>query len=123
MPTMLIVEDDLAIQVCLVDVFIDAGYQVEVCHDGYSATERVRHGKPVDVVLLDWNLPGPDGGEVLAAMPWTAPVVVMTAGRPLPVVADARVRQMLRKPFTLDAVEYAVASALQPLPAVVNLLL
>jgi phosphoserine phosphatase RsbU/P len=41
-----------------------AGYNCRVCKDGSEALEIV-HRKPPSVLLLDFDMPGPDGAEVL----------------------------------------------------------
>lgn len=57
--------------------------QVEVATSGPEALERMRRSVP-DVVLLDLNLPGMDGRQILTAMRETpelldVPVIVLTS--------------------------------------------
>jgi DNA-binding response OmpR family regulator len=63
MPRILIVEDDPAIAVALEDDLRLEGYEVEVVHEGESASRRAREAA-FDVVLLDVMLPKKDGFEV-----------------------------------------------------------
>ncbi|WP_175957081.1 response regulator transcription factor [Burkholderia sp. BCC0405] len=58
-----------------------AGYEIEVRHDGESFVELVR-SRRVDVLLLDWDVPGMSGIDV---MRWaresfadTLPIIMMT---------------------------------------------
>lgn len=44
-----------------------AGYQVMEAEDGHVALERARGGNP-DLILLDLQMPGMDGYQVLAAL-------------------------------------------------------
>ena len=60
-----------------------AGYAVIEAEDGHQAVERTRTGNP-DLVLLDLQMPGLDGYEVLAALRSeprfaTLPVLALTA--------------------------------------------
>jgi two-component system alkaline phosphatase synthesis response regulator PhoP len=77
----LVVEDDPAIRMGVVDALEFGGYEV---FEAGSFAEGVRMGTQVelDLVLLDLVLPGGDGldvlGRVRAARP-TLPVIVMTA--------------------------------------------
>ncbi|HET6577285.1 MAG TPA: sigma-54 dependent transcriptional regulator [Gemmatimonadales bacterium] len=56
------------------------GYEVHVAHDGREALERLG-GEPVDCVILDLEMPGMDGFEVLRALERRGseiPVIVYT---------------------------------------------
>ena len=56
------------------------GYEVHVAHDGRQALERLG-GEPVDCVILDLEMPGMDGFEVLRALERRGaevPVIVYT---------------------------------------------
>jgi DNA-binding response OmpR family regulator len=63
MPRILIVEDDPAISIALEDDLRLEGYEVEVVHDGESASRRARESE-FDLILLDVMLPKKDGFEV-----------------------------------------------------------
>ncbi len=58
-----------------------AGYETIVCHDGERFIEHVKNER-VDVLLLDWNVPGKSGIEVLRgardAFGATLPIIMMT---------------------------------------------
>ncbi|MDF1799134.1 MAG: response regulator transcription factor [Planctomycetota bacterium] len=60
----------------------DAGFVVDVCHDGAEALERHTPAEPFDLVVLDLMLPGLDGLEVCrrirSAEDYT-PVLILTA--------------------------------------------
>lgn len=86
----LLVEDNPADARLTVESFhrIDAGFQIEVCEDGESALARLRDGSaPLpQLILLDLNLPGIDGREVLSALKadpdlCRVPVCVLTTSR------------------------------------------
>ena len=78
----LIVDDDRVLRHALASLLHAAGYEVEQASDGVEALQHLLRGKPADVMLLDVNLPGMSGLEVLEqARGLAAPpsVVMMTA--------------------------------------------
>lgn len=82
--TILLVEDDADImEVASMALETVGGFEVHGCDNGRSAVALARQVKP-DIILLDWMMPGFDGGQTLEALrndPETAsiPVVFMTA--------------------------------------------
>ena len=60
----LIVEDETSLALGLRDALTHAGHEVEVCHDGVSALERVA-AADFDLLVLDLMLPGKSGLDVL----------------------------------------------------------
>ncbi|MGE3850043.1 MAG: response regulator transcription factor [Gammaproteobacteria bacterium] len=80
-PRLLIVEDEAAIRVGLVDVFTYHGYDVESATDGERAWQMLNRG-PWALVLLDVMLPGIDGFELLRRLrerDRDLPVILLTA--------------------------------------------
>ena len=63
-PFALIIEDDRDIAALFRHVLDLAGFQTEVIFDGHTALERLSHDQP-DLVLLDLNLPGASGHQVI----------------------------------------------------------
>jgi two-component system, OmpR family, response regulator len=104
---LLIIEDEERLADLLVDVFHDAEWETVVCRTGRSGLERVRMGD-IDVVVLDWMLPGMDGPSVLRSLRadgHRVPVLLLTARaeicdrvRALDLGAD----DYLTKPFHVD---------------------
>ena len=107
---LLLVEDNLAMQTTLQRSFQRRGIQVVTCDDGTRALDRWRASVP-DVVVLDLNLPGTDGLQVLAAARaegLVTPVLILTArgavgDRILGLNTGAD--DYLPKPFDLDELE------------------
>ncbi len=107
---LLLVEDNLAMQTTLQRSFQRRGIQVVTCGDGARALDRWRASVP-DVVVLDLNLPGLDGLQVLAAARaegLATPVLILTArgavgDRILGLNTGAD--DYLPKPFDLDELE------------------
>jgi two-component system cell cycle response regulator DivK len=83
MTQILMVEDNPMNMELAVDLLETYGYEVTPAEDGFEALERVKELK-FDLILLDMQLPGMDGTEVLEKLkadPKTAamPVVALTA--------------------------------------------
>lgn len=79
-PTALIVEDDPGIVVGMVEALQEAGFEVCAAGDGPTAIDALA-ATSVDLVLLDLNLPGPDGFEICRSIRETSqvPIVMVTA--------------------------------------------
>ena len=78
--TILIVEDEPALQETLAYNLKKEGYKVEEVGDGQLALESARKLKP-DLILLDLMLPGIDGFEVCRILrkEMTTPILMLTA--------------------------------------------
>jgi DNA-binding response OmpR family regulator len=118
MKRILVVDDDHELADLLALALYRAGYDVEVATNGIAALQRVRRA-PVEVVLLDWNMPVADGAAFLRE--WrhdgdkdAPPVVVMSAApdalqRALGLGAAA----VIAKPFRLDELEALLLQVLE----------
>ena len=60
----LIVDDDALSRKILAQVLTSAGYNCQMCGDGAEALEII-HAKPPSLLLLDFDMPGANGAEVL----------------------------------------------------------
>jgi two-component system, OmpR family, response regulator len=105
----LVAEDDLRLADLLDQSLSEAGWDVEVVHDGRAAYGRaLPDGLPYDVLLLDWMLPEIDGVTVcrrLRDVGLTTPVLMLTARgdvRDRISGLDAGADDYLAKPFDLD---------------------
>ena len=78
--TVLVVEDEPALQETLAYNLERQGYKVETVGDGYKAIEVARCLKP-DLILLDIMLPGLDGIEVCKVLrkETSTPILMLTA--------------------------------------------
>ena len=102
-------------------VLEEAGYEVAEAIDGHAALAAVRADPPT-LVVLDLNLPGATGSEVLARLrredaTKTLPVIVVTAigeeGRKR--VLDLGADGYVTKPFSPGALLQTVEQVLQAL--------
>jgi len=60
----LVVDDDAMSRRVLAQLLSAAGYNCRVCKNGSEALDTI-HAKPPSVLLLDFDMPGPNGAEVL----------------------------------------------------------
>lgn len=107
----LLAEDDTRLADVLEQSLTEAGWSVEVHHDGRAALRaatRQAAVDPFDVLLLDWMLPTLDGLTVcreLRALGIATPVLLLTARGTTPdkvAGLDAGADDYLTKPFDLD---------------------
>jgi CheY-like chemotaxis protein len=119
----LIVDDDRVLRHALASLLYAAGYEVEQASDGVEALQHLLRGKPANVMLLDVNLPGMSGLEVLEqARGLTAPpsVVMMTADdtpQTLVRAIEGQACRYLRKPFAPAQIVGVVEEVLAAAPA------
>ena len=103
----LVVEDERKVADSLRESLTAEGYDVSVERTGESAFIRVST-EAFDTILLDLNLPGRDGMEILAALRQrniSTPVIVLTARDELSdrvAGLDAGADDYVLKPFALD---------------------
>jgi DNA-binding NtrC family response regulator len=115
--TILIVDDDEDSAEALRDVLRMRGYDALAVTSGQACLEYLAT-HPADVVVTDLGMPGMSGFTLCAALrdryPELLPIVVtgendIDATRAI----DAGAYALVRKPLTVDAVEAAVARALE----------
>ncbi len=108
----LVAEDDVRLARVLEQSLAEAGWQVDVHHDGAAAFHAVLDTAAseagADVLLLDWMLPSLDGLAVcrkLRQLGIRTPVLMLTARGTTPdkvAGLDAGADDFLAKPFDLD---------------------
>jgi diguanylate cyclase (GGDEF)-like protein len=116
--TVLIADDSLVVRAVVRSHLEDVGYLVLEAVDGVAAIEECRRGAP-DVVLLDIEMPGMDGHQVLAELKADPalrdiPVVFLTNRSGMAdVVAglDGGAHDYLKKPFEAPELVARVAAA------------
>jgi two-component system OmpR family response regulator len=104
----LVAEDDTRLAAILDESLTEAGWSVDVVHDGRSAFDRLLSDSSFDVALLDWMLPRMDGVSVtrrLHDLGIAIPILMLTARadvRDRIDGLDAGADDYLPKPFDLD---------------------
>lgn len=117
MQSILIVEDDPAIQALLHDFLLEAGYAVAVASDGVEALSRFEE-QTFDLVLLDLLLPKMDGYSVCRAIREKSdvPVIMLTAldGEDAQIRGlDLRADDYITKPFSMPVLLWKIAAVLR----------
>ena len=118
--SILVVEDDEAAADLIREVLNDVvGWGATVVHDAAAARAVFQHVR-IEVLVLDVNLPGISGIELLGLLRldphWNEPpIVLMSANSGQPSVADAlrrgSVTTFLKKPFDVDQLVEEIRSA------------
>lgn len=104
--SILIVEDDKAVQRLMAAAMDNAGYHQEIAANGAEAVTLALSLQP-QVILLDLGLPDTDGVEVIRKLrSWTeTPIIVVSArsdDRDKIEALDAGADDYLTKPFSVD---------------------
>ncbi len=119
--SILVVDDDPEMRALLYDVLRNEGYDVVEAKDGTEAVLALR-SRPFDVILMDKNMPGPSGLDLLPGFRRVAPrsqVIMMTAFGDVPSYMEAVEKgavEFLFKPFRMEEMKAAIAKALADTP-------
>ena len=117
-PSVLVVDDDVEMRELLLDVLRGEGYEVAEAKDGTEAVLALR-ARPFDVVLMDKNMPGPSGLDLLPGFRRVCPrsqVILMTAFGDVSSYMEAAEKgavEYLFKPFRLEEMKAAIVKALE----------
>lgn len=112
---LLVVEDEAALCASIAEGLRLDGYEVDTCQDGLEALELCGV-EPYDLILLDLNLPGLDGMEVLRRLRAdnveTGVLILSARGQLRDKVSglDAGANDYLTKPFHFEELEARVRS-------------
>jgi len=96
-----------------------AGYRVLTAPDGRSALE-IFSAEPVEAVVLDYSMPGMDGGEVAVRMRETkpdVPILLLSAYLDLPPEVTSLVALYMTKGEGAPALLTNLSNLLQPVSA------
>ena len=121
----MLVEDQPALRLVLVEVLTELGHQVQAFEGGYPALESLQEGPPPDLLITDVGLPGRVDGYQLAEayqnLVKHAPVLLITGYDAADTVHFARPdrrTELLHKPFDLSTLGERIERLLgiAPLP-------
>ena len=113
----LVVDDDAEMRAMLRDELVHDGYEVTEAADGGEAVQACR-GSVFDVIVMDKNMPGPSGLDLLPGFRRSCPgsrIIMMTAFGDVPSYAEAVEKgavDFLFKPFRIDELKAAIVRAL-----------
>jgi len=124
--TLLLVEDDDSLRLILARHLRGRGFRIEEAASAEDATRILAAGPRPALVLLDLNLPGDTGWDLLRGDSWrragSPPVVITSATHVSPRrLAEFQVAGYLPKPFPLETLTATIDRLLQkegvrPLP-------
>jgi DNA-binding response OmpR family regulator len=124
--SILVVEDDVAVAELMRAVLNDvSGWGATIVHDAAAAREVFRHVR-IEVLVVDVNLPGISGLELLELLRhdphWNEPPVLLMSAQPDQVGIAAAMREglvtkFLRKPFDVDELVREVHEAVATHPS------
>jgi CheY-like chemotaxis protein len=106
-PIILVVDDDLPIITLMRSLLREFGYEARTASSGVAAVEAARAEAP-DLVLLDKNMPGMSGGDVIRALRSEAglerlPILLLTGDPVAPdEIAELGANGTVQKPFDLE---------------------
>ncbi len=116
-PSILVVDDDSEMRALLLDVLRSEGYEVAEAKDGTEAVRALRT-REYNVILMDKNMPGPSGLDLLPGLRRVCPrsqIIMMTAYGDVPSFMEAVEKgavEFLFKPFRMEEMKAAIAKAL-----------
>ncbi len=114
----LVVEDDANLRLAVQIALQRDGYEVQEAGDGQQALQRIADGL-YDAAIVDFQIPPPDGLEVLKQLHAYQPRcvrILMSGALDLPVVMHAvnrgEVSRIIAKPFHLGEIQTTVKEAI-----------
>ena len=114
----LLVDDDLHIRSLGRELLEKLGYGVETAESGEEVFEKLHHGPPLDLVILDYHLPGMSGLEVVQRLKVLYPEteVLVASGffsnREKEALIAGGTKGFLDKPFRLKALRSRIEEVL-----------
>ena len=113
---LLVVEDEKKLCDMIAKSLHQSGYEVDVCNDGEEALDMI-YAEMYDLIVLDLNLPGVDGMEILRELrkeDEETKVLILSARSQIADKIeglDAGANDYMEKPFHLQELEARVPSA------------
>jgi two-component system chemotaxis response regulator CheY len=106
----LIVDDSRAMRLMIGRIMGELGFATVDASNGREALERVAAAGPLDVALVDWNMPEMNGYDFLCALragtvQASVPVIMVTTETEMSQIVralDAGANEYVMKPFTKD---------------------
>jgi two-component system, chemotaxis family, chemotaxis protein CheY len=113
----IVIDDSRAIRVILGKMLRDIGFDVSEAPDGQAALDVLRASEVFDLALVDWNMPGMDGLQLVQAtradprFDRMRIMMVTTENEVERIVRalEAGANEYLMKPFTSEAVTEKLA--------------
>jgi CheY-like chemotaxis protein len=112
--TVLLVDDDDAVREVSAGILDDLGYRVVEAGSGGAALEALETAPRVDLVVLDYAMPGMNGAEVereIKARRPQLPILFATGYADAALLVGAREERIVRKPFEQAELASKIAEA------------
>ncbi|MBV8780624.1 MAG: response regulator [Phycisphaerae bacterium] len=113
----LIVEDEAVARSALASLLTSRGFVTQTAESAEAALDRLKDGSVPEVALIDLDLPGMNGAELIRRLKMDRPNI-------LPILITAEVREKvvpslpavhyLRKPFNFDDLLHAISDIERP---------
>jgi two-component system, chemotaxis family, chemotaxis protein CheY len=124
----LMVDDSRVIRAIVGRAMQELGFKTEEAGDGQAALERLKSGPPPAVMLIDWNMPGLNGLELVQAIranpEWSdVRLVMITSENEIDRVEkalEAGADEYIMKPFTKDMIQEKLTLIGVPVPSLVG---
>jgi len=113
----LVVDDDSAVREVTAGILRDLGYQVLEAGSGGAALDAVEQHPSIDLVLLDFAMPGMNGAELareLRNRRPKLPILYATGYADAAALTEATDDEIIHKPFEEDELAEKIAAALPP---------
>jgi CheY-like chemotaxis protein len=123
--TILLVDDDSAVREVTTSILHDLGYRVIEAGSGGAALEALDNNAAVDLVLLDFAMPGMNGAEVAQEIRTRRPqmpILFATGYADAEALTEAGEDRIVHKPFIEDELADKLALALGSVPEGANIL-
>jgi two-component system, chemotaxis family, chemotaxis protein CheY len=113
----LIVDDSRAMRMILEKSLREVGFEVDGVGHGQSAIDFLDQGEPVDLMLVDWNMPVMNGYDLVRAVranPLLSDLRIMmvtteTSMTNVEMALSAGANEYLMKPFTAEVLQEKLA--------------
>lgn len=118
--TALVVDDDPAVREVTAQFLKDLGYGVIEAGSGGAAIDLLERAADIDVLLVDYAMPGITGAEVAKATQTRRPglpVLFITGYADLSALRDAGEERILQKPFYAEELAAKLQGLLSDAPA------
>ncbi|MEZ4331014.1 MAG: response regulator [Myxococcota bacterium] len=107
------VDDSKTIRAIVKRTLKGVGFEVEEAEDGVQALERIKDAWPIDLAVVDWNMPNMNGLELIREIrrrpEWNDMRIMMATTESeisqMQLALDAGADEYLMKPFDREALE------------------
>ncbi|MBS7539511.1 response regulator [Ancylobacter lacus] len=118
--TILLVDDDRAVRDVTSALLVELGYGVVAAGSGEEALALLRRDEPVDLLMVDYAMPGMNGAEVARAAAELRPglpTLFITGYADLKALREIGEDRVVRKPFQDDELPRRLAEAFRQGPS------